>query len=374
MNATPHDAPALGICDEVPGPGEQLREAREAANLSIHEIAANLHLNSKTIRALEADDYENLPAPTFVRGYLRGYARLLDLAPRPIIEAFEHQGIAPPPLVPDIAEKPQARSTDLSVRMVTYLVTAVLLVLVVLWWRTHRPDPVTIAEPAAATNTGALAAGDEGEPEAAGPAAAASAESTVEPGDATPAGVELAASVPGEEGAMAVAPSMDVETEQASASSAMEPTTSDLDSAARRQPAAEAAESTVVTRDEVMNEDEAPPAEQSGEASALLDSRESAAEGGDEPGGAEPQPVPFGLDRLVMRLAAESWLEVYDRDGERLHYDLVAGGRVLVLDGRGPLRVVLGNARHSQVEFNGVLFDYEPFASNGVARFTLGEP
>ena len=89
--------------EERVGPGRRLSDTRQAANLSLGEVASRLHLDLDTIRALEADDYDRLPAPTFVRGYLRGYARLLDLPPGPILEAFDQRGLTPPELVPAAA-------------------------------------------------------------------------------------------------------------------------------------------------------------------------------------------------------------------------------------------------------------------------------
>lgn len=60
-------------------PGQRLREGRQAAGKSLAEVSAALHLSESYLKALEADDYERLPEPTFVRGYIRNYARLLSL-------------------------------------------------------------------------------------------------------------------------------------------------------------------------------------------------------------------------------------------------------------------------------------------------------
>ena len=141
MNANLEESP-LDVPESAPiitvGPGQQLRETRTTANLSLNEVAAHLHLDAKTIQALESDHYDELPAPTFVRGYLRGYARLLGLPATPILEAFDQHGFAPPALVADISDEPQTHSADFPVRLVTYLVIALLVGLVVLWWHNQR--------------------------------------------------------------------------------------------------------------------------------------------------------------------------------------------------------------------------------------------
>ena len=119
------------------GPGARLRQAREEADRSVSEISAALHIDTKTIEALEADSFDRLPGPTFVRGYMRGYARELGLPPGPILEAYERRGFSSPALSPGIVEKPQTHASDLPVRLVTYTVMAALALLVVLWWRSQ---------------------------------------------------------------------------------------------------------------------------------------------------------------------------------------------------------------------------------------------
>ncbi len=122
---------------EEQGPGAYLRDAREKAGMTVDAVAASLLLKSKTLDLLEADDYACLPAPTFVRGYLRGYARVLGLPSGPILEMYDRQGFEPPPLNTDATESAQAHAPDIPARLVTYAVVAVLVVLVGLWWHSQ---------------------------------------------------------------------------------------------------------------------------------------------------------------------------------------------------------------------------------------------
>ncbi len=63
----------------VPRPGQALAEARAARNLSVADVALQLKLSVSQVVALEADAYDKLPGPVFVRGFVRNYARLLEL-------------------------------------------------------------------------------------------------------------------------------------------------------------------------------------------------------------------------------------------------------------------------------------------------------
>jgi cytoskeleton protein RodZ len=65
--------------DDPPSPGALLRKARQGYEWSIDDVAANLNLSIDVVSALERDDYRHLPGATFVRGYLRSYARLLGI-------------------------------------------------------------------------------------------------------------------------------------------------------------------------------------------------------------------------------------------------------------------------------------------------------
>lgn len=68
-----------------PSAGRMLVEARERLGLSIADVARQLRLSPRQIEALEADDYAKLPGKTFLRGFIRNYAKLLQLDPEPLL-------------------------------------------------------------------------------------------------------------------------------------------------------------------------------------------------------------------------------------------------------------------------------------------------
>ena len=69
----------------VSGSGATLAQAREASGLSVAEVAKRLRLSISQIEALEADAYDKLPGPTFARGFIRNYARLLQIDSTPLL-------------------------------------------------------------------------------------------------------------------------------------------------------------------------------------------------------------------------------------------------------------------------------------------------
>lgn len=78
-----------------PPVGEQLRLAREARGLEVADIAQTLKLGPRQVEALEGGDWKGLPGNTFIRGFVRNYARLIQIDPVPLMAQLD-----------DVLEKP----------------------------------------------------------------------------------------------------------------------------------------------------------------------------------------------------------------------------------------------------------------------------
>jgi len=115
--------------------GAILTRAREKLSLSQKDIASRLNLKEEYIVALDANDFDKLPAPTYVRGYIRSYARSLNLNADSLINLYEGIAEAPPEILPDVKPTVQASSRDKPVKAVTYLVTLTLVILIIAWWQ-----------------------------------------------------------------------------------------------------------------------------------------------------------------------------------------------------------------------------------------------
>jgi cytoskeleton protein RodZ len=124
-------------------PGVRLRHVREQNKWSVKHIADRLFLDVHVIEGLEADNYDGLPPTIFVRGYLRNYAKLLELSPESIMEAFDRLQEQPKTsaLTPQ-KQKKQTSSHDLGPTIITGIVIVTLITLVA--WaglRFYPPNP-----------------------------------------------------------------------------------------------------------------------------------------------------------------------------------------------------------------------------------------
>jgi cytoskeleton protein RodZ len=121
------------------GIGAQLKTAREAMRLTEKEAAARLHLSSKFILIIENEEFNNAPPATFMRGYLRSYAKLLNFPEKEINDAITRLGMNTPPtkVATPMLHTPLEGNNERYVRWITYLVAFILVALVGVWWTSH---------------------------------------------------------------------------------------------------------------------------------------------------------------------------------------------------------------------------------------------
>ena len=68
------------------GIGEALRSTRERRGLSIAEVAQDTRISPRFLEALEAEQFDELPAPVYVRGFIRSYASYLKIESQPLLD------------------------------------------------------------------------------------------------------------------------------------------------------------------------------------------------------------------------------------------------------------------------------------------------
>lgn len=132
-------ASGVSSINPVESPGRVLAAAREAHSLSPADLAAQLRLDTKIVLALERDDFENLPAPTFVKGYIRSIAKALNLDSRAIIESYEALAAVGPPALSGFASRApdQIGTNNTIIKVISYGLVATLILLIALWWRSN---------------------------------------------------------------------------------------------------------------------------------------------------------------------------------------------------------------------------------------------
>jgi len=85
------DTTEMGTASAETGPGRILERLRTERRLSVADVAQRLKYGARQIEALEAEEFDRLPGATFVRGMVRGYAKLLETDPDPILASLDRR-------------------------------------------------------------------------------------------------------------------------------------------------------------------------------------------------------------------------------------------------------------------------------------------
>lgn len=370
--------------------GSMLREAREAAKLSIEEVASELHLVSDVVLALESGDRSKLPSRVFTLGYLKNYAKLVNIPYEQVKTAFDDFTDDQPPVLnqpraPQIPE--QARGGGWFLKAIGWMILIAFLLLGYLWWKGEVSIPgVDLDFPLddqSRTSSAQL------------PVTGESATTGVTLDPETNQQILL----PPVETAQTTPPAAD-------ATVSMQPPVVTSD------PAIESARTTGIT--EASEQAEQSPAESFAEqeASGPVGPDDATAQAEtNSPAGAINIPLetaiekPSGLDQLdriadisentqtpdpvapsgnAGEAAEESsqqsirisfsepcWVRITDSKGVLVLDGEMRAGDEKEIEGDAPFRFVLGNAGAVELLVGDKRFDLEPYTSGNVARFTL---
>ena len=325
-------------------PGETLRKARESKNLAQADVAQQLNLTLRALTQVEAGAFDKLPGHTFARGYIRAYAKLLELDQDRLVADFDaytgtdSAGSSVHAL--GRIEEPTHLAQSL-LRFVSVGLLLGLLAVSFFWWQeqsTRKDSDAAVSralehvEVESADGTTEIHPLDEPEDQAVADGQA----QIVEP--ASEIAPELAAQT------ATTAPAADTATSASQPASVAEP------AAAVVAPVAEVPAAPV---------------------SAALPSVTPVVEA---PVSA-PAPVQAAAGQALVNIqfTANCWTQLTDANGKVLFSALKRAGESLELAGKPPLELRLGFARGAQVSYNGQAVDVAPYTSGETARMKLGQ-
>lgn len=291
--------------------GQLLKQEREQRKLTLEHVAKQLNLKVEVIQSLEADQPDKAILPTFMRGYVRAYARFLKMPEQQLLSRFEqvHQVKSTPVKAMKTFSNRQAKQqTETRFMWLTYVIVAILLASLAAWlWQGARDFTSTTA--------------------------------TTEPIVSVVVDADSSA-VPQTELMPAI--------EQTATVSAVDSAASDAEASAL-----------VLPPQAVLTSEEA--------AIALPEPTEVAESSSESFGDSNDS----GLDRLKMTFNDNCWIDVLDANGERIAYGTKQSGYVMELNARGPFTITLGNPSVVAIDINQKPFDMSGFPGGRVAKFTL---
>ena len=328
-------------------PGETLRKARESKNLAQAEVAQQLNLTLRALTQVEAGAFDKLPGHTFARGYIRAYAKLLELDQDRLVADFDaytgtdSAGSSVHAL--GRIEEPTHLAQSL-LRFVSVGLLLGLLAVSFFWWQeqsTRKDSDAAVSralehvEVESADGTTEIHPLDEPEDQAVADGQAL----IVEP-------------------ASEIAPELAAQTATAATAA---PAADTATSATQPAPVAEPAAAVVAP---VAAVPAAPVSAALPSVTPVVEAPVSA-----------PAPVQAAAGQALVNIqfTANCWTQLTDANGKVLFSALKRAGESLELAGKPPLELRLGFARGAQVSYNGQVVDVAPYTSGETARMKLGQ-
>ncbi|MFB2853463.1 cytoskeleton protein RodZ [Aeromonas allosaccharophila] len=306
---------------QAAGPGQLLRNAREQLGWTREQVASRIHLRLTLIAAIESDTYDKHTSHTFIRGYLRTYAKLVGIPEETILAAYDKLGLTPPDNIDmqSFSRRSRQQANDSRLKVVTWLVILVLIALSVAWWWQSTARRSAGDEALAATEMSATSS--------------TPAEPAITPPDAINTDpVEGATVAPAATDVTAPAVVSDATATLAPASAAVAPTDVSADVGTVTDVAVSGANGTE------SNE-------------AVVD--------------------PATAPQLKMSFTADCWLDVKDANGKTLFSGLKKANDELVLEGAEPLKFIIGAPMAVKLDYKGQSFDMSRYNNGRTARFSL---
>ena len=369
MNSVLSDRnPALGI----PSPGQLLSGKREEYGWSRRDVARELHLSERQIEAIEQDDYEHLPGKTYVMGYWRSYAQLLEMSIEDSIQVHRANLNGNINALSASSGHTEVHGkVERSRKRGALLFGVLLVVFLVAVWYWQDPD----AGVSEWIDTGMKKLAQSTSQEERDVAVEAEPPSTVAPAAAGgPALEETILALP-EPNFAENQEVVEINTrgyevlvfESPIPAPAPEPATPPVETGAATGASAETSEGAgssgiAAASGEPAAADTAPAPSQSDAAAEPAPAPAPAAESG-----------PTAADnRIVFQVSKESWIDVRDSTGERLIYRTVNRGEDIQLTGIPPYSVFIGSAEGVRVQYRGEEVPFEAHESGLFARFEVG--
>jgi cytoskeleton protein RodZ len=336
--ASPDDQ---NVVEFAESPGRRLRVQRQSKGLEIVRIAAQLHLRPAMVEALEHDQYEKLPSPVFVIGYVRNYARLLGLDPEPIVNAYRagNPNLEPPAPRAARPARSEIGSSHILVRLISLALIAGVIGMLALWWQ-NRADLLSMS-----------GGGDDAPGLALSPL-----------GEDAGGASDMPSSYP-DSGPATIADSLDAAPAYDVPESATAPVAAQDLAPLPAGPGPSADDAEPLPRVAEETDDTAAPALTPVPSVATLD--ETAAEA------PEPAPAEPAGREVALAFSGPCWIDVRDASGKVILTGEMAKGDNRVLEGQPPYSFVIGNATATTLTVGGKPFDLPSRSRGNVARFKL---
>jgi len=359
-----------------PSPGQKLMKIREELGLSHSRVADALHMTAHYVKALENDEYDKLPGKTFIKGYIRSYAKLLNTDVDEVMRCYEQYVAALEENEESEANVIRAKKAyDQNIRWTICAALIIVLVVSLSYWLSTRDDSLASVEDNQTTTTGMVNPEFAGEKDAVmmDPLPMEEAEVILE--DAPTANklvqeITLNPATLDPQNSLPQASDQPIETEipvgndsPGDREEAGEPEYDSTVSLIGGQDKVQGTQrDTVVVESSIeANNDRNTVPVSTPDYTVVLDNNRRKVSLESE-----------GNDYLEVHFIGKSWIEVDNASNTRLFHDMLDTGDDLTIRGNAPFYILIGDATKVAVSFNNQEVDVSPrIRSDNSARITL---
>jgi cytoskeleton protein RodZ len=353
----------LNKLSDWPSPGQKMKKLREEIGLSHGSVAEALHMTTHYVRSLESDNYEKLPGKTFVKGYFKAYAKLLNADVNEVLECYEQYVIALEASQENEADEIRAKKTyDQNLRWMICAAIIIVLVVGISWWFSRNENAsASIVRPVQDTLAEVAVSGSD--PVTAEVLMANLGDSRGESGQITPFQNAQTVVVGGPEKVTSIDVRTDGRTDERE-----EQKVNAWDEAVIEVAMPDAMPDVTKAELETANtiiQDVFPPEKLPGDNQSLelvssVDASMSIPQVNTVNRFEDYREVQLeseGDDFLEIHFSGASWIEVDDVDNVRLYHDMFNTGDDLTIRGSAPFNILVGDANMVEMTFNSKVVD-----------------
>jgi len=316
---------------EVVGPGRMLKEARQLIGLSQQQVADKLNFRITLVQEIEAEQFDLAIPAAFNRGYLKNYAKLVNLSQDDVLNSYDQLGVAQRQCaeMQSFSKGTEKQAEHNMVMWITYLILAVLVTATVVWWwqtPSAQPEPIVAeavesvtsdrSEQVSAVNSLTLNEQINTEQTAATANEYTTGSDVVIDIESNRAGNENAELT---QALVEQTDSLSLDVEQASGNAAINKVAAELTSSAA-----------------VNNDD-----------------------------------IATSIANVVFTFSGDCWVNIYDATGERIAWGVKKSGYVMRISGQAPFSITLGKPELVQIDYNNASVDMTAFSAGNIAKFSL---
>lgn len=327
--------------------GTLLKAAREKRGLSIQDAAVKLHLRPRIVEDIEEDNFTNIASSTYVRGYVKNYARMVG-ADAALIEAclVQQVPVVTEPAMQSFSRKTTYQARDTRLTWLSIFIVIVLLGSLVVWWmqKTTLLSTLDVSQPTAEE----VAAANQTLP----------GDVLLTETDVSPLLTEIAAN-----GSMSIdGPIKDTDASTINVSTGEtdndDPQT--IDTSNEDGGLAIAATTTAPS----VPQTTAPVVQQPVSATPLPTTRSTA-------NAANTLVAVAGQSIIDVQLTGDCWINIVDAKGKALVDGVKGAGATVQVSGVPPFKIILGAPHVATLSLDGQIVSLADFPKGRVARLTL---